>query len=51
MEITERIQSRKDVKAISVRLLGDYKSVNIAAGIRATVAFLAPETLILPVSL
>ena len=28
MEITERIQSRKDVKAISVRLLGDYKSVN-----------------------
>lgn len=28
MKITERIQSRKDVKAISVRLLGDYKSVN-----------------------
>ena len=28
MEILERIQSRKDVKAISVRLLGDYKSVN-----------------------
>ena len=28
MEIIERIQSRKDVKAISVRLLGDYKSVN-----------------------
>ena len=25
MKITERIQSRKDVKAISVRLLGDYK--------------------------
>ena len=29
MEITERIESRKDVKAISVRLLGDYKSVII----------------------
>ena len=28
MEILERIQSRKDVKAISVRLLGGYKSVN-----------------------
>ena len=28
MKITERIQSRKDVKAISVRLGGDYKSVN-----------------------
>ncbi len=28
MEILESIQSRKDVKAISVRLLGNYKSVN-----------------------
>ena len=28
MELLERIRSRKDVKAISVRLLGDYRSVN-----------------------
>lgn len=28
MEIIERIQSREDVKAISIRLLGDYQSVN-----------------------
>lgn len=28
MEITERIEMRKDVKAISVRLAGDYQSLN-----------------------
>ena len=28
MEITERIEIRKDVKAISVRLVGDYQKVN-----------------------
>lgn len=28
MEITERIESRKDVKAISVRLVGDYQKLN-----------------------
>ena len=28
MELSEGIRSRKDVKAISVRLLGDYRSVN-----------------------
>ena len=28
MEITERIETRKDVKAISVRLTGDYQKLN-----------------------
>ena len=28
MEITERIKTRKDVKAISVRLTGDYQKLN-----------------------
>ena len=28
MEITERIETRKDVKAISIRLTGDYQKLN-----------------------